>query len=206
VGSGGGGGASGASGTGGAGGAGGTIVVTPVCSNADLNNDGVLDCHETLTVNATFDFDTSGWTPELGVTLSHASNEGAGSTQPGSLAVDFASTLGGNNVYQAGASQCIPLPSSGNYLFAAQSFIAPAQGSGSAALSLVFHSSLDCSGTATAVSQSSLMTSTGAWQNLSLNAQSPTGAQSAAVRLVVQKLGTQGPFTALFDNVLFKRQ
>jgi hypothetical protein len=45
-----------------------------------------------------------------------------------------------------------------------------------------------------------------AWQNLKLTtAQVPAAAHSVALRLMVVKLGTQGPITWLFDNVLFKR-
>jgi hypothetical protein len=195
----------GSGGIAGSGGAGGSHLPS-VCSGVDLDGNGVLDCHETLVTNDGFDFDWAGWMAEYGITLSHAPNDAASSTQPGSLAVNFSAVPGTNGVFVSGASQCVPLAASGTYGLWAEASIAAGQGAAGASVSIWFYGSADCSGTIAKAVQSPLTTATGSWQVLTTATQSPAGAGSAAVRLVVQKPGTLGPFVVQFDNVLFKRQ
>jgi hypothetical protein len=173
----------------------------------DLDNNGVLDCTETLAANTNFNVSAAGWTAEFGISLAWSPIDASGSAQAsGSLAVDFTAMPGAGSV-QAAASQCAQVRPGSGYELLVQTMLAPNQStSGQAGAGLWFYASADCTGPIGSVQQGPIVSPGGAWQTLKMTTpQVPAGANSVALRLIIMKQGTQGPLTWLFDNVLFKR-
>jgi hypothetical protein len=104
------------------------------------------------------------------------------------------------------ASQCVPVTAGASYRLMAQTFVPGGQGLGGAWLGLVFYNSAQCQGSVSGTAESSQARATEVWTTVQASAAAPPSAQSVRFRLVVEKPQAQASMSALFDNVLFKKQ
>ncbi len=157
-----------------------------------------------LLQNGTFASDVASWTPtSTSGAILWAGSEGH--TAPGAAQVENNGTR--TTTYSEGAFQCVLLntPVAGDY--EAQGWIRiPTQTNTSAAgyIRVHFYSNPDCSGSVGTSRDTNQVPVGSGWTFVSLNGTStPAGAQSAKVRLLVQKAGGTGPAYAYFDDVSF---
>lgn len=173
----------------------------------DLNVDGVPDCQETLVGNSTFNSDGTSWTTEYGMLSAWTAGpaaDAAGSGTSGGLDVTNPVVADLDGSTMGGVRQCISATAARTYSIFAQIFIPPGQGAGSGALSIGYYSTADCTGAASSVLTTGLVTDTNGWKVTQAAAPAPAGTKSMAVRLVIQKGFRDPTFHAYFDNVLVK--
>ena len=164
----------------------------------DLNENNVPDDAETLVDNATFEYDTGGWDPELGVGLGWNVIDACGRSDSGAMSVSnqFAGLAGANALN--GASQCLDVAASRVYAVSANAL--PSAGS-FGGLGLGFYTSTDCSGTPTKQFNSTLVEPSGSWHVTSVSGAAPEDSHSVAIRLF---MGAPAPLEdGVFANVYF---
>lgn len=158
----------------------------------DLNENNVPDDAETLVDNATFEYETDGWDPELGVGVGWNTADACDRADSGAISVSnqFAGLAGANALN--GARQCLDVAASHVYAVSANSLPSSA---GFGGLGLAFYTSPDCSGTPTKQFNSALVEPSGTWQLTAVSGVAPEGSHSVAVRLFM------GAPAALEDDV-----
>jgi hypothetical protein len=188
--------------TGGTGGTGGG----PAPSCPDLDQNGRLDCQESLLANPDFDTGAEPWQAEAAAVRAwERPPDGKGEAASGSLLVtnQSPSTI----TTQGGAYQCIPALGGKSYLLISQLFIPPGQGQGSGGVNIQFFPSTNCTPSGGSpnigVFMSQLIVAADSWRLVDNVFSTPTAAKSMLVRLVVTKSGPP-LYRVRFDNVLLK--
>jgi hypothetical protein len=195
----------------------------------DLDENGTLDCEETVIENAGFSRNatpdpgasdagaTDGggaggddWAPEESTTLSFAEDR-KGRPDSAALAVQNAVVASAPGSSLAGARHCLPVNGAAGTTAAAVSFggllfIPPGQtGSGQAGMNLQFFSTDNCRGPLMAAVSTPLVGKVGSWSPVLARTAAPPGSRSMALRLVVLKPFAGAPLQAYFDDLLVKR-
>lgn len=168
----------------------------------DLNEDNVPDDTETMVDNATFEYDTDGWDPELGVGLGWNLADACSRNDSGAMSVSnqFAGLAGANALN--GARQCLDVAMNHVYAVSANSQPSPGCFGG---LGLAFYTSTDCSGTPTKQFNSALIEPNGSWHVTTISGAAPEDSHSVAVRLFMgapEALEVGVFANVYFDNVL----
>ena len=122
------------------------IAVVGGC--ADLDEDGVADCQETLLANPTFDGDVTHWTADVGASLIWDPRDALAAPGSGSAllgAVSSAFDAGGSSLATAG--QCVPVAGGQIVVAYANAWVDEGQDeSGQAAVYVDFYEAADCTG------------------------------------------------------------
>jgi len=192
-------------GSGGSSGSGGTLGNAGAPAEGrcpDLDQNGVLDCDETVVKNASFDKDTAGWSLETGAELDWEDHDGWDHDDSGSLGVtnQVVETMDGNAL--TGARQCIPITGGTVYAFAAQISMPDYAGETVAGIQLNLFDSPGCTGTLLDHPETNWVKGS-TWNVVQYTYLTQPTAVSAMVRLVAKKPFRQTPVAVLFDNVLF---
>ena len=175
----------------------------PVGECPDLNENGALDCKETLVINPDFDKNGASWQPETGAQVSFSTADAFGDPASGALLVkNVAAAADLSNSVQRTAWQCVPAKGGATYDIFAQAFVPGGQSSGGGNVSAWFYGSSDCSGRHLQVKASPGVAATNRWHLLSFQPTAPTGASSMAIRLGVARPFRNLELSVLFDNVL----
>jgi hypothetical protein len=173
----------------------------------DLNHNLVDDCTETLVHNSRFDTATTGWAPEGSLEQTWVTTNAKPGGASGSLSLRNTTFIAGSMVTAGmGSRQCLVAWGDDTYELAARVFIKPGQGSGSAAISLVFYGSDGCDGTVLDGKTAASVSAVDAWKTARGQVKMPAGTRSVWVRLVVAKPLAQSSFEALFDDVLVTKK
>lgn len=173
----------------------------------DLNRNLVDDCSETLVQNSRFDSAVTGWAAEGSLEQTWVSTNAQPGMPSGSLSLRNTTFIAGSMVTSGmGSRQCLVAWGDDTYEFAARVFIKPGQGSGAAAIDLVFYGSDGCDGTVLGGKTAASVATADAWQTARGLVKLPAGTRSAWVRLVVGKPLAQSSFEALFDDVLVTKK
>ncbi len=200
---------SGSAGDAGEGGA--PLAPLPVCV---FGKDPAADCY-TLVNNPGFATDTTGWDAEMpSVAMTWSAQDAASDPASGSLSVENSLSGAADGIGIRGAAQCLQTAPGNAYGFAGDIFIPDGQGAGidggsydaTAALSIIFYESADCTGYSGANFTSSIASDLGKWGHYEGRAVAPKNAASMLVRLVTLKNFQEYTFKALFDNVLVKAE
>jgi hypothetical protein len=177
---------------------------------ADLDEDGVADCQETLLANPSFKSDVLHWTADAGASLTWDPRDALGASDSGSALLTAASgafDAGGSSLVTA--DQCVPV-SGGQIVSAyANAWVDDGQdSSGKAAVYVDFYDASDCTGMTTSSfsTPQPLDASTGSWLTLKAALLTSSATHSARVMLAVEKPFVAQSFHARFDNVLLKTQ
>jgi hypothetical protein len=178
---------------------GGTGGVSGRCP--DLDDNGVLDCDETLIHNASFDVDTTGWSAETNVSLEWISTDAEGRTDSGSLGLSDTFEMMQDGSLMVGAHQCQPVNEASVYRFITQISVPGDAPDTRAGFQILLYDGPECTGM-TLDTQTSVLTQGSGWQLADLTYQTPTTAKSVGLRLVSVKPFGDPPVTVLFDNVL----
>jgi hypothetical protein len=186
------------------------IAPLPICTYGA----SVMEGCETLVENPGFASDASGWDAEMpSITMAWNAADASSDSHSGSLAVMNALSGAADGIADRGASQCLLTAPGRAYGFAADIYIPEGQGDGidggtfdaSAAVSVIFYASADCTGFSEKRSFSSdASNQAGSWSHREGRAVAPAGAQSMLVRLVTLKNFREYTFEARFDNVLVR--
>jgi hypothetical protein len=173
----------------------------------DLNGDLVDDCAETLVENSRFDSAALGWAPEGSLEQAWVTSNADSGVSSGSLSLRNTTFIAGSSVTAGmGSRQCLVAWGDDTYEFAAQVFIKPGQGSGAAAIDLVFFGNDGCDGTVLGGKTAASVDAVDAWRTALGQVTMPAGTRSVWVRLTVGKPLAQSSFEALFDNVLVTKK
>jgi hypothetical protein len=161
-----------------------------------------------LTVNARFDADIAGWVEETGMLARwNGQADGLGSASSGSIAITNPNVVAGVFGLTSGAlSQCDCVVGGGQYEVGGQVYLAGAATSVTARIELVFYPTTDCSGAPAATYSTSGISLPDAWLTPRGATSAPAAAQSALVRLVVEKTLSQGAAEVEFDNILLMQR
>jgi hypothetical protein len=177
---------------------------------ADLDEDGVADCQETLLANPSFKGDVTHWTADAGASLTWDPRDSLGAPGSGAALLTAASSAfdaGGSSLVTAG--QCV-LVTGGQIVIAyANALVDDGQDSaGKAAVYVDFYDASDCTGTPTSSfsTPQPLDASTGSWLTLKAALLTQAATHSARVMLAIEKPFVAQSFHARFDNLLLKTQ
>ena len=193
-------GGAGKGGTSGGGTSGGSGASAP-CPDIDQN--GTVDCDETVVSNADFDSDADEWNAEMLSGLAWNEIDARSVSNSGSVDVTNENSGGSEVATISAASQCVVVYAGTTYMFASEVFVPPGQPAGGfGALNMVFYDQPDCVGQILD-SGFAPSTSNNFWQTVTLVKKGPPGAISAAIRLGAVKALNMPPYVARFDNVLF---
>lgn len=173
----------------------------------DLNRNLVDDCTETLVQNSRFDSAATSWAAEGSIEQAWVTTNAKPGVSSGSLSLRNTTFIAGSMVTSGiGSRQCLVAWGDDTYELAARVFIKPAQGSGSAAIDLVFYGSDGCDGTILGGKTATSVQAVDAWTTARGQVKLPAGTRSVWVRLVVSKPLAQSSFEALFDDVLVTKK
>lgn len=173
----------------------------------DLNRNLVDDCAETLVQNSRFDSAATGWAAEGSLEQTWVTTNAKPGVVSGSLSLRNTTFIAGSMVTSGvGSRQCLVAWGDDTYQFAARVFIEPGQGSGAAAIDLVFYGSDGCDGTVLGGKTAARVEAVDAWTTALGQLKLPAGTRSVWVRLVVVKPLAQSSFEALFDDVLVTKK
>ena len=119
---------------------------------ADLDEDGIADCQETLLINPSFKSDVLHWTVDAGASLTWDPRDALGASDSGSALLTAASErlrrAGGSSLVTAG--QCVRVTGGQIVIAYANAWVDDGQDStGNAALYVDFYNASDCTGTST---------------------------------------------------------
>jgi len=174
----------------------------------DLDQNGVMDCRESLLANPDFAVGATGWTAEFGVSQAAPGNAVTGTPASGAIAISNTNQSNTAGSSMAGSAQCVPARPDVSYALFAEVLIPVDQNPMTlAGAGLQSFLSPDCSGAPNSVVTPSLVAvtaSAGNWQEVHAMLPTPAGTASISVRLVVVKPFVQDVTQALFDNVLLK--
>jgi hypothetical protein len=169
----------------------------------DLDDNGVLDCRESLVKNGDFATGLAGWAAEPNATAAFdGTDDGDGVRTSGALAVTNTAMGESVNAFMVGARQCVNA-GGGTYQLFGQVKLQEA-GAATAGINVQFFNAADCGGAVSGVYSSSLYDSAPQWRTIAAQMPVPPSVRSMAVRLVVVKPYRQAPVKALFDNVLLR--
>jgi hypothetical protein len=169
----------------------------------DLDDNGVLDCDETILKNPAFDRDVASWSNDVDMELAWEDEDATGQAASGALGAtsDFRVDQDGSKLL--GARQCFPVAPARVYEFGAQIFVPEDAGETRATVQLLVYDGPSCSGDIVDNKMSSdLVGASPDWQPARLTYLTPTSAKSINLRLISIKLFREDPVTVLFDNVL----
>jgi hypothetical protein len=173
----------------------------------DLNRNLVDDCEETLVKNSRFETAALDWEPEGALQQAWVATNAKPGAASGSLSLRNTTFMAGSPVTAAmGSRQCLVAWGGDTYELAAQVFIKPGQGSGAAAIDLVFYGNDGCAGTVLGGKTAASVELVDAWRTARGQVQLPAGTRSVGVRLTVGKPLAQASFEALFDDVLVTKK
>src|SRR6478609_2206477 len=114
---------------------------------ADLNQDAVDDCQQTLVRNSRFDASASDWELEPSTTQTWDASDSSGKQGSGSLQVgNVLPAIQANGSVLAGTRQCVPVTPMTNYDFAARVLIGPGQAIGQGGVNVWLFDDDSCSG------------------------------------------------------------
>jgi hypothetical protein len=169
----------------------------------DLDDNGVLDCDETILKNPAFDKDVASWSNDVDMDLAWEDEDATGQDASGALAATSDFHLDQDGSKLLGARQCFPVAPARVYEFGAQIFVPEDAGETRATLQLLVYDGPSCSGEIVHNKMSSdLVGASSDWQPARLTYLTPTSAKSINLRLISIKLFREDPVTVLFDNVL----
>jgi len=177
---------------------------------ADLDENGVADCQETLLANPSFKADVTHWNADAGASLTWDPRDALGAAGSGSALLGAASSAfdaGGSSLVTAG--QCVPVSGGQIAIAYANAWVDDGQDStGTAAVYVDFYDASDCAGTSTSSfsTPQPLDASSGRWLTLKAALLTSAATHSARVMLALEKPFVAQSFHARFDNVLFKTQ
>jgi hypothetical protein len=177
---------------------------------ADLDQDGVADCQETLLTNPSFEADVMHWNADAGASLTWDPRDALGASGSGSALLAAASSAfdaGGSSLVTAG--QCVPVSGGQIVIAYANAWVDDGQdSSGKAAVYVDFYDASDCTGVSTSSfsTPQPLDASAGNWLTLKAALLTSTATHSARVMLAIEKPFVAQSFHARFDNVLLKTQ
>jgi hypothetical protein len=186
-------GGSGTGGTGTGGGSGGPC--------ADLDNNGVSDCTESVMANSNFASDIASWNLPVTVTAQWVANGAQGAPTGAIQANNVQFSAGGTQTVFSGPEQCVPA-TPGNYKMYAQTFIATGDGPGFVALNVLFYKGAGCTSTFLGAFQPATVSVRDVWTTIQGTAIVPAETTSMRVRLGLIKSVGEPSFKATFDNVL----
>jgi hypothetical protein len=172
---------------------------------ADLDNDGVSDCTETLLDNAEFDKNVTLWTAEPDASLSWDARDLLGGAGSGSALVTSFTVSDSVGDSFVAAEQCVSVRAGAILTVSASAYIDASAVTGRAAISLWFFQSDACAGdTAAEVYKTPEQFASSKLITLQGTALVPELVQSVRVRLGVIKPFKADPFAVHFDNVLLR--
>jgi hypothetical protein len=169
----------------------------------DLDDNGVLDCDETILKNPAFDRDVESWSNDVDMDLAWEDADATGQDASGALGATSEFRLDQDGSKLLGARQCVPVAPARVYEFGAQIFVPEDAGETRATVQLLVYDGPSCSGDIVDNKMSSdLVGASPDWQPARLTYLTPTSAKSINLRLISIKLFREDPVTVLFDNVL----
>ena len=172
---------------------------------ADLDDDAISDCSETLLKNPAFQTDASQWTAEANTTIAWDARDMFGSLVSGSARVTSAGAIDAPGDGFAAAEQCLPVSEGLILDIFANAYIDAGQALGRATISLWFFAQDDCQGaSASDIFETPEEFDTN--KTITLHGTKLVGAQMRSVRV---RLGVIKPFKAQtfsvrFDNLLVR--
>lgn len=167
----------------------------------DLDRNSVDDCDETLVSNAGFEANAEDWDAQAPVEFAW---QGAGSTGGESGSVGVVLSTASDKRTMAGVSQCVEVDAGVRYMVYAQTLIRMEESS--AALSLLFHDTSDCSGAHIDKASSTMLSASEHWGVLHMAEMAPLGTQSMSLRLAAVKEPEVESVEVRFDNVLVRAE
>lgn len=178
---------------------------------ADLDENGVGDCRETLAKNASFGADVSDWQPELDA-IAAWDEANANQDLPSGSALVRAegvveSTIPGSAL--RAVSQCVAVGAKQLVTVYANAFVPAGQdGAGRAEIDVFFFESGDCSGSSNKsfVTPQPLDGGVDRWLALKAGQVAEDATRSVLVKLAILKPFKAASFEARFDNVLVRTQ
>jgi hypothetical protein len=177
---------------------------------ADLDEDGVADCQETLLVNPTFAGDVMHWTADVGASLTWDPRDSLAAPGSGTALLTAGSDAfdaGGSSLVTAG--QCVRVTGGQIVIAYANAWVDEGQdANGKAEVYVDFYDAADCTSTSTSSfsTPQPLDASTGAWLTLKAALLTTVATHSARVMLAIEKPFVAQSFHARFDNVLLKTE
>jgi hypothetical protein len=177
---------------------------------ADLDEDGVADCQETLLVNPTFKGDVTHWNADAGASLTWDPRDALAAPGSGTALLTAASSAfdaGGSSLTTAG--QCVRVTGGQVVVAYANAFVDDDQDeNGKAAVYVDFYDAADCTGKSISSfsTPQPLDASTGVWLTLKAALLATPATSSARVMLAIEKPFMAQSFHARFDNVLLKAE
>ena len=176
---------------------------------ADLDEDKVPDCTQSLLTNPDFDSNVSKWGAETGASLTWDPRDALGKSGSGAALLSTASgTVDTAGSASVAASQCLSV-TGGNIVAAyANAFVDADQSSdGLASVDVYFYDAAGCTGTATTnfSTPQPLDATAGTWLTLKAALLTTAATHSAQVKLTIAKQYQAGSFHARFDNILVKQ-
>jgi len=154
-----------------------------------------------LMTNPHFDHDLSGWQLRAGDQPMWTSFDFAGNPASGSVLT--ANTLAASGTAEIVLTQCIPLPSIGDYFFSTAGYAASGQSTGELYVSLILHPGpqTDCSNGAVFISSMQIR-AFDEWRSVSRSMSVQALPATAEIWLRPEKDVTNGSFGGYFDNIL----
>jgi hypothetical protein len=185
-------------------------LIATVGGCADLDEDGVADCQESLLTNPSFEADVAHWSADAGASLTWDPRDALGAANSGTALLSAASSAvdtGGSSLLTAG--QCITVTGGQIVIAYANALVEDGQDTtGKAAIYVDFYDAAGCGG----ASGSSFSTPqpldavAGTWLTLKAASLTSAATHSARVMLALEKPLQAQSFHARFDNVLIKSQ
>ena len=177
---------------------------------ADLDEDGVADCMQTLLSNSTFDANVMNWNADAGASLTWDPRDALAAAGSGTALLTAESSAfdaGGASLFTAG--QCVRVSGGQIVLAYANALVDDGQDeSGKAAIYVYFYDASECTGTSTSSfsTPQPLDASTGTWLTLKAALLTSAATHSARVMLAIEKPFVAQSFHARFDNLLLKTE
>jgi len=177
---------------------------------ADLDEDGVADCQQTLLSNSTFDANVMHWNADAGASLTWDPRDALAAPGSGAAVLTAESSAfdaGGSSLFTAG--QCVRVTGGQIVIAYANALVDDGQDeSGQAAVYVDFYDASDCTGMSTSSfsTPQPVAASPGAWLTLKAALLTSAGTHSARVMLAIEKPFVAQSFHARFDNLLLKSE
>jgi hypothetical protein len=173
---------------------------------ADLNQDQIDDCTQTLVQNSRFDSTASGWIAETFITATWSPMDGSGQPGSGSLLLSNAGPVAQSaGTFMGGADQCIPTELDASYDVAARVMVGPGQADAAGGIDVWMYDDDACKGNLVTAKTPLLGGVSGQWTILRGALSVPGGVHSLSIRLVVAKPFVETVQTVFVDDVLFAK-
>jgi hypothetical protein len=186
--------------------AGGAAGSVSVVGCADLNQDEIDDCTQTLVNNSRFDSTASDWVAEPLITATWDPSNGSG--QPGSgslLLTNTAPVAQSPGSFMGGADQCIPTQLDASYDVAARIMVGPGQADAAGGINVWMYDGDACKGNLVTAATPILGGVVGQWTVLRGTMSVPGGVRSLSIRLVAVKPFVETEQKVFVDDVLFAK-